>query len=148
MGERAGQCRPGAQHPVDLTQHTIEIGHPAELEGGQGDVDGVGADEGQLGEIALMQFDPDLMGLGEIAGGLDVGEVGVDPDDMCPLAGQGHDVVAVAGAEDEHPSAIGVAEEAQGALVGDVGAVGHDIGRDAGVGGEQGRRRMGIGSGF
>ena len=148
MGQRAGEGGAGSQHPVDLAQHPIDVGDPAQLEGGQGDIDGISPHEGQLGKVALMEFDPDLMGLGEITGGLDVAQIVIDPDDMGALPGQCDHVVTPAGSQDEHASTLGVAEQTERTLVRDIGAVGHDIGGEVRRRRECGRRWTGRESGL
>jgi hypothetical protein len=117
-----------AQHPVDLAEHAVDVVHGDQPPHGQHRVDGVGPDEGELGEGSVVQLDLHLLalaggaGVGDLIGGL------VDPDDLRALAGQRDRVVTGTAAEVEHALAVHVAEELQRVLPRHVGPVRDDVG--------------------
>ena len=96
----------GPQHPVDLAEHPVDVVDRAEAPDGQHGVDGVGPDEGQLGERGVVELDPHLLalaggpGLGHLVGGR------VDADDLGALPGERDGVVAGAAAEVEDALAV------------------------------------------
>ena len=139
MGERADEGGAGAQHAVHLAQHAVEVVEPSELVDREGGIDGVGPYERQLGEVAVVELELDLVGVGQVAGGLEAVEVRVDHDDVSALGGEGDGGVASTGPEDQEATALDGPEHAEGRLVGDVGPVHHDVDRQLGSGGERGR---------
>jgi hypothetical protein len=94
MGERHTEGSAGAKNSIDLSQHTIEVVGPSERIDRQRKIDLVGANEGQIGEIAVVKFDLDLVDLCELSGGIDAGEVVVDGNHMSTGKGQAHGVVS------------------------------------------------------
>ena len=53
----------GLQHAVDLAEHPVDVVHRHQPPHGQDRVDGVGADERQLGERRMVQLDPHVLPL-------------------------------------------------------------------------------------
>ena len=80
MGERHTEGPAGAKNSIDLSQHTIEIVGPSECIHRQRKIDLVGANKGEIGEIAMVKFDLDLVDLCELAGGKEA--VGCSPARM------------------------------------------------------------------
>lgn len=111
MGERAHEGGAGAQHPVDLAQHAVEVVEASELVDRQRGVDRVGPHEGQLGEVAVVQLELHLVGVGQPSCGLEAVVVGVDDDHVGTLRGEGHRGVATTGAEHQEALALGGAEQ-------------------------------------
>lgn len=54
----------GAEHPVDLAEHAVEVRDVGQRGTVHHQVDGVGPYERQLGEVALVQLDLDLLVVG------------------------------------------------------------------------------------
>ncbi len=133
VGERADQGGTGAQHAVDLAEDPVEVALAAEFVDGDGAVDGVGADEGQLGDVAVVELEAPFEAFGAIAGDLESPVVAVDHDHVSTLAGESHGGLSASGAEHEEPLRADLAEQPQAALVGDVGPVGHDVVGEVGV---------------
>ena len=69
VGERDHERALGAQHPVHLAEHAPEVLGAGERPHADGGVDGVGPEEGQLGERRLVQLDLDVGGVDGGAGG-------------------------------------------------------------------------------
>ena len=67
MRQREREPRAGAQHALDLAQDATEVGERGERALGERDVDGVAAEEREVGEVARVQLDPHLGGLGALA---------------------------------------------------------------------------------
>src|SRR5690606_35856447 len=78
-------------------------------------------------QVALVHLDPELVVLGRLAHGRQPALVGVDGADVGALAGHGHRGVPAAGAQDEDPFALGLADQAEVGFGGDVGPVGHVV---------------------
>jgi hypothetical protein len=94
MGERHAEGPAGAKNSIDLSQHAIEIVGPSKCIHRQREIDLVGANKGQIGKIAMVKFDLDLVDLCELSGGVDAGDVMVDGNDMSAGKGKAHGVVS------------------------------------------------------
>jgi hypothetical protein len=94
MGERHTEGPAGAKNSIDLAQDSIEIVGPSERIDRQCKIDLVGANKGQISEVAMVKFDLDLVDLCELSGGVDTGDVMVDGDHMSAGEGQADGVVS------------------------------------------------------
>jgi hypothetical protein len=94
MGERHTEGSAGAKNSIDLSQHAIEIIGPSECVDRQCKIDLIGANKGQIGEIAVVKLDLDLVDLCELPGGINAGDVMVDGNHMSAGEGQAHGVVS------------------------------------------------------
>ena len=122
MGERHTEGTAGAKNSIHLSQHPIEIVGPSERIDRQRKIDLVGANEGQIGEIAVVKFDLDLVDLCELSGGVDAGDVVVDGNHMSAGKGQAHGVVSESDAKLKDFLALWGGEEFQRIVAGKIGA--------------------------
>ncbi len=73
MGHGQHEVALGVQDPVDLAEEPVEVVDAGQREHAQRAVERVGAHEGQLGQVALVQLDLDLGLVDGRPGGLDAG---------------------------------------------------------------------------
>ena len=115
---------------MHLAEHTVEVDHLGQGERAERDVDRVSPDEGQLGQLGLLELDLDLGRLGRLTGPVELGVRRVDRDDLRALPGERDRGVAGAAAEVEHPLALERPEQPELRLGGDVRAVHRGVGRE------------------
>jgi hypothetical protein len=113
MGERHAEGPAGAKNSIDLAQDSIEIVGPSKCIHRQREIDLVGANKGEISEIAMVKFDLDLVDLGELAGGIDAGDVMVDGNHMGAGKGQADGVVSESDAKLKDLLALWGSEEFQ-----------------------------------
>ena len=113
---------------MHLAEHPVEILDVAEGVGREDQVDRVGPQEGQVGEVAVAELDLDLLALAQPAGERQLLGREVDADGGGALLGEGDRALGAAAAELEHPLALEVAEQAEVGLGADVGPVVGDVG--------------------
>ena len=104
---------PGAQHAVDLAEQPVEVLDLVHDAGRQREVDRVGAEEREVGGVALVPLDPDLGRVGELAAERELRRGHVDRDHVRALAGHRDRVLARPAPDVEHPAALDVAAEAE-----------------------------------
>jgi hypothetical protein len=136
MGERHAERTAGAKYSIDLTQHSIEVFGTGKGVDRQRKVDLVGTNEGQIGKIAVVQFDLHLVDFGQLAGGVDAGNVVVDGNDMGTGEGQAHGVVPESDPELQDLFALGSSNELQRIVARKVGAPRDSVERKLGSTGE------------
>jgi hypothetical protein len=111
----------GAQHPVDLAEHPVDVVHRGQPVGRHRGVDGVGPHEGQLGQRAVVGLDPHALPFGPVAGLGEVGRLVVHGDDPGTGLGQRHRARPGAAAEVQEAAAGHLAEQPELALGGSPG---------------------------
>ena len=111
----------GAQYAVDLTEHARDIGHLREGVHRETEVDLVGADEREVGEVAVVELDANVLGLGVVPGDRQAGRRRVDHDDTGALPGERDRVAAVAATELEDAPAVAAPDQPVDRVVGQAG---------------------------
>ena len=112
MGHRENQRGVLAQHPVHLAEHPVEVVDGVEGVGAEDQVDAVGPDERQIGQVTLVELDLHVLlvdappQVGEAIGGR------VDGDRVGALLGEGDRALGAA-AKLEDAFALDVAAEPQ-----------------------------------
>ena len=127
MGERHTERSAGAKNSIDLSQHAVEIVGPSKCIHRQREIDLVGANKGQIGEIAMVKFDFDLIDLCELSGGIDAGDVMIDGNDMSAGKGQAHGVVSESDAKLKDLFTLWGGEEFQRIVTGKIGTPGDRV---------------------
>lgn len=74
-------------------------------------IENVGVQKREVGKVAVMDFDMNVVVLGCLPGQVDLALVGVDRNDPCALLGQRNGAVSSAAAKVENPHSRKVAEE-------------------------------------
>ena len=110
-GSEKANHAPRAEHPLYLAEHPTEIAELGERSLREREVDGVAAEEREVGEVAGVHLDADLRVLGPLAGGEHELGARVDRDDRRSSTRQGNGSRAVTAAELEDPLARGLPEE-------------------------------------
>lgn len=111
MGQRDQEVTTVTHDPVDLPQDPVEVIDERERGDREGEIDLVGADERELGRVALMELGGDLVAMGEVAGGADLGDVGVGGRHPAAPLSEADDVVAGAAAQHEDTFGVDLADE-------------------------------------
>ena len=117
------------QDAVDLAEEAREVVDLADRVGAERDVDRVGAEEREVGEVAAVPLDPHLGACRALARDLDLVGGRVDRDDGRALTGERDRGLARSAPEVEHPLAAHVTEQAELALGRERGTVVHGVGR-------------------
>ena len=84
MGERHTEGSAGSEYSIDLTKNTIEVFSAGEGIDRQREVDLVGPNERNIGKIAMMEFELDLVDFRELSSCIDASDVVIDGDDVGP----------------------------------------------------------------
>lgn len=111
VGERDDRVSVGAHHPVHLSKHPIEVIDQAQGPHRHGDVDLVGADEGEFGRAGFVKLDGDLVVVGEAPGSGELIVVGVGRHDSSAATGEADGGVAGTAAEVENALAPDLAQQ-------------------------------------
>jgi hypothetical protein len=121
------------EYPVDLAEEAVQVLDLGDRECTEREVDGVGTEERQIREVALVPLDAHVLANGSAARPFELGQGGVDADRDRALLGERDGGLAGSGAEVEDALARDVADQPQLVLGGAVGAVAHDVGGRVGV---------------
>ena len=142
MGKREDEWRAGLEHAVHLSEDPADVAHVVERPRAEREVDRPRREEREIGEVSLSELELHLFGLGKTTRVRQLFPGVVDPDDLGTVSGEGDGALRASAAEVEDPFARDVPAQAQLVLVGDLGAVGRGLGRDARVGLVPGRQQV------
>ena len=116
-GSEKTKPRRGAQDAVHLAEEAAEVGHRPERLAAERDVDRVGPQERQVGQVARLQLEPDLCDLGRGTSGRDAIRGAVDADDRRALPGEADRGVTRPAPELEHALALHRTEQTDDRVV-------------------------------
>ncbi len=91
---REHERRAGAQHAVHLTEQAVEVLDLVDHAGGEREIDRVGAEEREVGRVALVPLDAHLGVVGVLARERELRRGSVDRDHVRALSGHRHGVLA------------------------------------------------------
>jgi len=129
MGERDAERAAGSQYSIDLTEHSVKIVDACKRVHRECEVDLIGANKGQIGEVTVMKFDFDLVNFGELASSIDSSNVVIDCDHMSTGERQAHGVMTKANAKLEDLLALWRRNQAQRVVAGKVWTPCHRVER-------------------
>ena len=113
---------------MDLPEQAVEILDLVNDPGRQGQVDRVGAQEREVGSVAVVPLHPDLGGFRELAAERELRRGHVDRDHVRALARHRDRVLARAASDVEHAAALEVAAQAKVGFAGQIRPELHGVG--------------------
>jgi hypothetical protein len=105
---------------VDLPHDPIKVFGPSKRVHRQCEINLIGAHKRKIGKVTLVKLHLDLVNFGELASGVESGEVVIDGDDMGAGQRQAHRIVPEANTELENLLALGGGDETQRVVTGQV----------------------------